>query len=120
MAKYERQLRGDFDSLILTLEREILSGSISATFQDESNLTLDGVRCAVRVFERYSIFGGNRLAANITLLGKEEDLYLSVISSGGSQAMLFKINTYGEKAFTKKITKIVEQWEIQVRQGHRP
>ena len=114
MAKYERQLRGDFDSLLHRLDREILGRSISATFQGGSDIVMDDVRCAVRVYERYSVIGSNRLAANITLLGRGTDLFLSIISSGGSQAVFFKINTFGESAFTDKIAKIVEQWEREV------
>jgi len=113
MAKYERQLRGDFDSLLETLNREILDRSISATFQGGSDFSMGNVRCAVRVYERYSVIGSNRLAANITMLGEGEELFLSVISSGGSQAVFFKVNTWGESAFTEKIAKIVKQWEMQ-------
>jgi len=115
MAKYERNLKGDFDSLLRTLDKEILGRSISATFQGGSDFTTRNVRCAVRVYERYSVMGGNRLAANITLLGDGENLFLSVISSGGSQAMFFKINTFGEEAMNNKIIRIVEQWERQGR-----
>jgi len=113
MAKYERNLRGDFYSLLHTLDREILDGSISATFQDGSDFTAGNVQCAVRVYERYSMIGGNRLAANITLVGTGEELFLSVIASGGSQAVFFKVNTFGEEAFTEKIARIVEKWERQ-------
>ena len=116
MAKYERHLRGDFNSLLHTLDREILSRSISASFQGGSDINIGDVRCSVRVYERYSAIGSNRLAANITLLGKGDDLFLSVISSGGSQAIFFKINTFGESAFTEKISRIVEQWESQTGQ----
>ena len=111
MAKYERQLRGNFDSLLQTLDKEILSGSISTSFQGGSDFSIGNVRCAVRVYERYSAIGSNRLAANITLLGDGDKLFLSVISSGGSQAIFFKINTFGESAFTDRIARIVEQWE---------
>jgi hypothetical protein len=111
MAKYERRLIGSFDSLLQTLDQEILGRSISASFQDGSDFSIGNVRCAVRVYERYSAIGGNRLAANITLFGSGEDLSLSIITSGGSQAMFFKINTWGEEAFAEKIAKIVEQWE---------
>ena len=110
MAKYERLLNGNFDSLLQTLDREILSGSISASFQGGSDFSAGNVRCAVRVYERYSMIGSNRLAANITLLGDGDNLSLSVISSGGSQAVFFKINTWGESAFTEKIAQIVERW----------
>jgi len=111
MAKYERQLKGNFDSLLQTLDREILGGSISASYQGGSDFAVGDVRCAVRVYERYSIIGSNRLAANITLFGVGEDLAISVISSGGSQAVFFKINTWGEEAFTDKIAQIIERWE---------
>ncbi|MDR2183966.1 MAG: DUF6054 family protein [Clostridiales bacterium] len=110
MAKYERHLSGNFDSLLDTLNTEILGRSISASFQDGSDFKVGNVRCAVRVYERYSIAGGNRLAANITLLGDGNDLRLSVIASGGSQAMFFKLNTWGEDAFAEKIIRIVEDW----------
>jgi hypothetical protein len=110
MAKYEVSLIGSFDSLLETLDREILGRSISASFQGGSDITLNNVRCAVRVYERYSVIGSNRLAANITLLGEGNNLHLSVISSGGSQAMFFKVNTWGEEAFRDKIVKIVENW----------
>jgi len=111
MASYERNLRGNFDSLLQTLDGEILGRSISASFQGGSDFSMGNVRCAIRVYERYSFVGSNRLAANITLLGDGDNLCLSVISSGGSQAVFFKINTFGESAFTDKIIKIVEQWE---------
>ena len=111
MATYERRLYGDFNSLLDTLDREILSGSISATFQGGSDFSIGDIRCSVRVYERYSMIGSNRLAANITLLGYGYDLFLSVISSGGSQAVFFKINTFGESAFTDRIANIVERWE---------
>ena len=39
MAKYERRLRGNFDSLLNTLDKEILGRSISATFQGENAFT---------------------------------------------------------------------------------
>ena len=113
MAKYERNLHGNFDALLQVLDNAILSGSISASFQGGSDYTMGSVRCAVRVYERYSIIGSNRLAANITLLGDGDSLFISVISSGGSQAVFFKINTWGENAFTEKIADVIEQWARQ-------
>jgi len=111
MAKFERRIKGDFNDLLQTLDGGILDGSISASFQEGSDFVVGNVRCTVRVYERYSMIGGNRLAANITLLGYGDDLHLSVITSGGSQAVFFKINTFGEEAFRNKIAKIVEDWE---------
>jgi len=113
MAKHERNLTGNFDELLRTLHDEIMGRSLSASFQDGSDYRADDVRCAVRVYERYSVIGSNRLSANITLVGRGDRLFLTVIASGGSQAMFFKINTFGEESFLEKIIKIVNEFEAQ-------
>ena len=62
---------------------------------------------SVRVFERYSYMGGNRVSLNVTLFGNGDTIQLSAITSGGSQAMFFKINTFGEEAFLDKLREIL-------------
>ena len=62
----------------------------------------------MRVFERYSYMGGNRVSMNVTLVGNGRDLFLSAITSGGSQAVFFKLNTLGEESFLEKLVEIVE------------
>ena len=108
MAKYEQKIQGDFDTVLHTLHNGILSGSMSATYEDGSDYCADGVRCAVRVYERYSYAGGNRVSMNVTLFQNGNDeIHLSAITSGGSQAVLFKINTWGEEAFLDKLREIL-------------
>ncbi len=99
MAKLECTLHGNFDAVLQTLEQAVLGRSISATCEDASDMTIGGCRCAVRVYERYSMIGSNRVSLNLTLLGDGQRLLLSAITSGGSQAVFFKINTFGEEAF---------------------
>ena len=108
MAKYERRLTGDFDATLAWLDQGILDGSVSASYEDGSDYTDGEFRCAVRVYERYSYAGGNRVSLNLTLVGRGEELFLSAITSGGSQAMFFKINTWGEEAFLDRLREIVE------------
>ena len=99
MAKYERAFSGDFDSTLSQLEQAVLDGSASASYEDGSDYRSGDFRCAVRVYERYSWSGGNRVSMSMTLAGRGRDLFLSAITSGGSQAMFFKMNTLGEEAF---------------------
>ena len=99
MAKYQCVLEGDFDELLRWVDGGIIGGSASASYEDGADYDLQGVRCAVRVYERYSWSGGNRVSMSLTLAGRGEDLFLSAITSGGSQAMFFKVNTFGEEAF---------------------
>ena len=109
MAKLERQLHGSFDELLRTIENGILEGSISATLEDQSDFRCGEARCSVRVFERYSYAGGNRVSMNVTLFqgGAEAPIHLSAITSGGSQAMFWKVNTWGEEAFLDKLREIL-------------
>ena len=104
MAKYERTLNEDFRSLITRIERGILDGSMSASLEDASDFVTPQARCAVRVFERYSYLGNNRVSLSVTLFQAEGGpVQLSAITSGGSQALFFKINTWGEENFLNKL-----------------
>lgn len=109
MAKYEKVLNGNFDKILEIICDGILSGSSTATLEDSSDFADGSARCSVRVFERYSYTGSNRVSLSLTLFQSEGDkIFLSAITSGGSQAMLFKMNTLGEEAFLEKLKEIVE------------
>lgn len=108
MAKYEKHLTGNFDEVLNAVTDGVLNGSMSASYEDGSDWTNDTVRCAVRVFERYSYMGGNRVSMNVTLVGNGRDLFLSAITSGGSTDVFFKLNTLGEESFLEKLVPIVE------------
>ena len=108
MAKYEKHLTGNFDEVLNAVTDGVLNGSMSASYEDGSDWTNGTVRCAVRVFERYSYMGGNRVSMNVTLVGNGRDLFLSAITSGGSQAVFLKLNTLGEESFLEKLVPIVE------------
>ena len=111
MAKYECTLQGDFDTLLKQIDKKILSGSLSATLEDSSDYSSKGIQCAVRVYERYSTIGKSRVSLSITLLGDGDQLFVSAISSGGSQAVLFKINTFGEESFVQCVIDIIKQYK---------
>ena len=110
MAKLEKQLRGDFHGLLMSIEDGIRKGSISATLEDGSDYRAGDTQVAVRVFERYSWLGSNRVSLSVTLVGRGDEMFLSAITSGGSQAVFFKINTWGEEAFLDALRGIVEEF----------
>lgn len=108
MAKLERTLNGDFHEIIRKIEKGILNGSVSASLEDSSDFCSDTARCSVRVFERFSYSGGNRVSLNVTLFQDSNGpIKLSAITAGGSQAAFFKINTLGEEAFLDKLREIL-------------
>ena len=110
MAKAEYFLHGDFDTVLATLEAAVFK-SASASLEDSSDFRAPSSRVAVRVYERYSWTGGNRVSLNITLTESDGQLFCSAISSGGSQAMFFKINTWGEESFLACMEPIIAKYE---------
>ncbi len=108
MAKFETTLSGDFNQILKKIENGILEGSLSASLEDSTDFQSGGSRCSVRVFERYSYSGSNRVSLSVTLFQNADyPIYLSAITSGGSQAAFFKINTIGEEAFLDKLKEIL-------------
>lgn len=110
MAKYERSFTGNFEEFLNQLHRDITQGSVSATYEDGSTINMGPIKMAVRVYERYSMIGGNRVSMNVSILGNQDNLFLSAITSGGSQAVFFKINTLGEHAFLEQCVQSVEHY----------
>lgn len=108
MAKLEKTLYGDFDNILSKIETGIMNGSASASLEDASDFYDGDARCSVRVFERYSYAGGNRVSMNVTLFQNGNgDIKLSAITSGGSQAVFFKVNTWGEETFLDKLKELL-------------
>jgi len=108
MAKYEKTFTGNFNEILNSIHNGILDGSFSASYEDGSNFSVGEIRCAVRVYERYSMMGKNRVSLNVTLIGNGDNLHVTAITSGGSQAVFFKINTFGEEAFLDCLRDIIE------------
>ena len=108
MAKMERMVQGSFDGILDRIEQGILRGSATASMEDQSDFVSGNCRCSVRVFERYSMLGSNRVSLNVTLFqGPDGKIHLSAITSGGSQAVFYKMNTFGEQAFLEKLEEIL-------------
>jgi len=107
LAKLERTLQGNFDAILQKIEDGVLNGSVSASLEESCDWRGENSRCSVRVFERYSYFGGNRVSMNVTLYQTGGVIKLCAVTSGGSQAMFFKVNTWGEDAFLETLEEIL-------------
>ena len=107
MAKLERTLQGNFDAILQKIEDGVLDASVSASLEESCDWHGENSRCSVRVFERYSYFGGNRVSMNVTLYQTGGVIKICAVTSGGSQAMFFKVNTWGEDAFLETLEAIL-------------
>lgn len=110
MAQYVTDFPGNLDQFCQELKNGILEGSVSASLEEESRCRIGNVRCCVQAYERYSYTGGNRVSLNVTLLEAEGSIHLIAIATGGSQALFFKVNTFGEEAFLEQLVEVVERF----------
>lgn len=111
MAKFETTLHGSLSSFQELLKDQIISGSMTASLEDESRCQLGDTVCCVQVYERYSTIGSNRVSMNVTMLERDGIIHLIGITAGGSQAMFFKVNTFGEEAFLDCLRDAVENYQ---------
>jgi hypothetical protein len=110
VAKYERQLTGDVDELIAHVDQAIPMTSSTGQIESAGDYTIGDARMVVRVYERYSAMGGNRVSLSVSVLAVGEQLEVCAITSGGSQAMFWKMNTFGEESFLSKAVQAIEGW----------
>ena len=107
MAKLEKTLNESFDSVLRRIDDAVMQ-SISATLEDSCDWRSENSRCSVRVYERYSYMGGNRVSMSVTLYqAGNGPVKVCAITSGGSQAMFFKINTWGEESFLETLNSML-------------
>jgi hypothetical protein len=113
MARYERRITGELDAFTAYLNGAVRKGSVTATLEDSSDQAVGDARMVVLVYERFSALGGNRVSLNISLLAAKDqpEIALTAIASGGSEAMFFKVNSFGEEAFLDKIIKAIEAYQ---------
>ena len=112
MAKLEGFLRGELAEILSTIDQGLLEGSTSASYEDGSDFSLGDVACVVRVYERYSLVGGNRVSLNITLFGRADCWQFSAVTSGGSRAVFFKMDTIGEETFQQELNTAIARFRI--------
>lgn len=102
MALAEYELTGDVDAFVAHLDQAIVGGSVTAQLETHSDRRIGDARMVVQVYERYSAAGGNRLTLTVAVLAVGERMEVAAMTSGGSQAMFWKVNTFGEEAFLRK------------------
>ena len=110
MAKMEREIPGyyDFDEVLRYLHEGILDSSASSSYVYGSEYRWGDVRCAVRVYERYTFLGDNRLSLTVMLAGHGNQLYLSGITAAGGGGV-GKIIPWGEEEFLDVLEKLADQ-----------
>lgn len=109
MAKYRNRINGKFEKIREHIKKEILSTSSSASLEEEETIYINNIKIAILAFERYSYSGGNRLSLTVTIIAEENNIDIVGISTGGSNGIFMKFNTWGEDAFLDKLKQAINK-----------
>ncbi|MDF2484097.1 MAG: hypothetical protein K0R46_265 [Herbinix sp.] len=109
MAKYERNLSGDYDEIVKNIHEEIMNDSYSMKLVDESNYQLGDINISVRVYDKYFMRNGNRTSLSLTIAGNSNDIYVSAISAGGGQGIFLDTSWGAEEDMITMVQNIIEQ-----------
>lgn len=108
MSKYIFKTSGDFNRFVDAVQETAENISSSTTYEDGHHFSNHTVAL---VYERYSAAGSNRVSLSITITQTSEGIELVAITSGGSQAVFFKMNTWGEETFLDEFARQLENLE---------
>ena len=103
MARAERTVKGDFQTIVKTLHDAVMNGSMSASFEEESVLSGEGYECVVRVYERYSWFGSNRVSMAVPAAGSVCGDRVCALPAGASPATAPHLTTSDSATHTHTI-----------------
>lgn len=111
MAKLERKVLGDFDSIKDCIKNELPKESVTFSLEEEFAGLSNGKKYWVAACERYAAFGGNRTSLCITMLEEEDGIHIMATGTGGSQGVFIKINTWSEELFLDTLNLILNRYE---------
>lgn len=96
MAKYEKTIVGNFDEVVSHLQKDIMGSGVSMNLVDESNHSYGDVKVAVRVYDKFFYRNGNRASLSLTVVGHEDEIFISAIGAGGGQGVIFNFSLGAE------------------------
>lgn len=111
MAQLEATLSGSLKEIVSEFH-DAVNKNLSTNIEGKAEFEIEGSRCWVRVYERYSLIGGNRVSLSLIFFEVGDVIKLSAVASGGSQALFYKFNTFGEEAFLNVIKKVISKYEV--------
>ncbi len=108
MAKYEKKLSGHFNSIVNRLHEGIMQDAYSMNLVDQSDYQSNDIMVTVRVYDKYFMRNGNRTSLSLTIVGHGEEIFISAISAGGGQGILFNTSWGAEEEMVSMVQDIVE------------
>ena len=110
MAQYEAHVSGDYKQIVEFIHKELWEQSTSLSLEEQFRKTVGGKQVEMRVYEH---LGGNRASLSVLFIENGDGADICGAATGGSNAVFWKINTFGESAFLETLEIAVSAWNRQ-------
>lgn len=112
MAKFECCFPSgyDFDEVLNYFHQHLSTSSVSASYESGSDYRSGAVRACVRVYERYTLMGNNRLSMTVMLASSGQEIFASAITAAGGNGV-WKLAGWGEEEFLEHFISAAKQFE---------
>lgn len=110
MAQYATTVPGQLEAVLDHITENMSRLGATVTLEEELSGTADGMPYWMGTFERYAILGENRVSLSIVLMELAEGVRVLATASGGSQAVLFKLNFWSEDNFLDDFIRVIEDY----------
>ncbi len=111
MAIYEADVTGTFEEVLTFLSTTIVNGSSTCSLEESTEFQVGDTKVAIHAYERYGWLGDNRVSLHLTVVSDMDATHVTVISTGGSQGMIFKFNTISEDNFLRTVVPAIQEIE---------
>lgn len=112
MAKFEKHVHGDFQKIVRQLHQDIIQSGVSVNLVDKSDYENEGIKIAVRVYDKYFMRNGNRASLSVTVVDNGSEIYISAIGAGGGSGAFFNFSLGAETELTEVVAYSISQMEL--------
>jgi hypothetical protein len=109
LAKYEKQVSGDFETIVNQLNQDIMESALSMNLVDESNYKCGKTQAAIRIYDKYFMRNGNRASLSLTIIDSGSEIFISAIGAGGGKGIIFDFSLGAESELTEVVEESVRR-----------
>lgn len=111
MAKIERTITGDFDSVLSSINKAVLNSGVSMNLVDSSKKEMGNSKLAVLVYDKYFMRNGSRASLNVTIMSEDREVFVSAIGSGGGQGVFFNFSWGAETDILQPVKQVLDAYD---------
>lgn len=92
MAKFQQKISGDIDQIVQSLNKDILSSAMSMESVDRVDVTINGIRSIIIVYDKYYMRNSSRASLTLNVIGDGTEIWVNAIGAGGGNGSIFNFS----------------------------